>query len=73
MLNLCIFIFIVYAVSYSAKEIIFGNNTKRRAINSKASQKRKIAVTKQTIHKNNITAIRAGRLEKSKRPIFLQM
>ena len=43
MLNLCVFIFVIYAVSFSARAILFGNNRKRRAVaySSASSQKRK--------------------------------
>lgn len=40
MLNLCVFIFIIYAVSYSVKVILFGNKgKKRRKAYSFAAQK----------------------------------
>lgn len=40
MLNLCIFIFILYAVSYSAKVILFGSKRKsRRTQTARTSQK----------------------------------
>ena len=71
MLNLCVFVFIIYAVSYSARAILFGNRRKRRkvAYRNTASQKRKVAVRKKASPKNNIIIIKSGRSEKSGRPV----
>ena len=69
MLNLCVFIFIIYAVSYSARVILFGNRRKRRKVAYHTSQKRKVAARKKASPKNNIILIKSGRLEKSRRPV----
>lgn len=38
MLNLCIFIFIIYAMSYSVKAILFGGRDKKRRKQSNAAR-----------------------------------
>ena len=80
MLNLCVFIFVVYAVSYSAKVILFGKASKRR---KKSYCSSKIATTstvissqRQKLSKPNIVKIKqtkAGRMGKSPvRPVLFQ-
>ena len=81
MLNLCVFIFVVYAVSYSAKAILFGKASKRR---KKSYCSSKIATTstvissqRQKLSKPNIVKIKqtkAGRMGKSPvRPVLISV
>ena len=78
MLNLCVFIFVIYAVSYSAKVILFGKSGKKQkkayctarsatAVKNTAPQRRKRS-------KPNIVKIRqtkAGRMGKAPvRPVL---
>lgn len=80
MLNLCVFIFVVYAVSYSAKAILFGKLGKKQkkayctarsatAVKNTTPQRRKLS-------KPNIVKIKqtkAGRMGKSPvRPVLFQ-
>ncbi|WP_294468004.1 hypothetical protein [uncultured Ruminococcus sp.] len=79
MLNLCVFIFVIYAVSYSAKVILFGKSGKKQK-KAYCSAKRATAqasITNQP-HKHrkpNVVKIRqtkAGRMGKAPvRPVAL--
>ena len=53
MLNLCVFIFVIYAVSYSAKAILFGKTIKK--------QKKGYCAARNTTDKTNITPQRCKR------------
>ncbi len=78
MLNLCVFIFIIYAVGYSTRTILFGDNSQKRskaycnsgamrrktAVSKKASVQRKPTV-KTAKRKNNI--IKFNKTKKSGR------
>lgn len=62
MLNLCVFIFIIYAVNYSAKVILFGNKReKRRKAYSVATQKPIRQTTPS--RKNNVISINQGKIK----------
>ncbi|MCI2112573.1 hypothetical protein [Ruminococcus sp.] len=72
MLNLCVFIFVIYAVSYSAKVILFGKSGRKRK-KAYCSAKRATAqasITNQS-HKHRkpsvvkIRQTKAGRMGKS--------
>ena len=78
MLNLCVFIFVIYAVSYSAKVILFGKSGRKR---KKAYYSAKRATAQASIsnqsrkHRNpNVVKIRqakAGRMGKAPvRPVI---
>lgn len=79
MLNLCVFVFIIYAVSYSAKVILFGRkvkNQKRVCCSVRNITSDMKTTPKQRKHnKPNIVKIRqtkAGRKGKSSlRPAFI--
>lgn len=81
MLNLCVFIFVIYAVSYSAKVILFGQSGKKHrkacysarsatAVKNTTPQRRKRS-------KPNIVKIKqtkAGRMGKSPvRPVLISV
>ncbi|MGN0491031.1 hypothetical protein [Ruminococcus sp.] len=79
MLNLCVFIFVIYAVSYSAKVILFGQSGRKR---TKAYCSAKRATAQANIsnqphkrRKQNVVKIRqtkAGRMGKAPvRPVVL--
>ena len=53
MLNLCVFIFVIYAVSYSAKAILLGKSSKK--------QKKGYCAARNTTDKTNITPQRCKR------------
>ena len=58
MLNLCVFIFIVYAASYSAKVILFGNKRQqRRKSYSFASSAHRTYRQNISKRKNNVISI----------------
>lgn len=79
MLNFCVFIFVIYAVSYSAKVILFGKagrERKRAYCSSKtATTSTVISSQRQKRSKPNIVKIKqtkAGRMGKSPvRPVIL--
>ena len=79
MLNLCVFIFVFYAVSYSAKAILFGKSGKKqkKAYCSARSTTAKTNITPQRrkLSKPNIVKIKqtkSGRMGKTPvRPVIL--
>ncbi|GEM_PF-3957181 len=79
MLNLCVFIFVIYAVSYSAKVILFGKSGKKQK-KAYCSAKRATAQASKATqpHKHRkpnavqIRQTKAGRMGKAPvRPVFL--
>lgn len=80
MLNLCVFIFVIYAVSYSAKVILFGKSSKKRkrayCSARNATAKTTIATKQRKRSKPNVVKIRqtkSGRMGKTPvRPLFLK-
>lgn len=79
MLNLCVFIFVIYAVSYSAKVILFGKSGKKQrkayCTARNATAKTNIKPQRRKRSEPNIVKIRqtkAGRMGKSPvRPVAL--
>ncbi|MGN1433632.1 MAG: hypothetical protein ACI4XI_08020 [Ruminococcus sp.] len=79
MLNLCVFIFIIYAVSYSAKVILFGKSgrkSKKAYCSAKrATAQASISTKPHKRRKPNVVKIRqtkAGRMGKAPvRPVAL--
>ena len=81
MLNLCVFIFVVYAVSYSAKAILFGKLGKKQkkayctARNAKVQTN--ITPQRRKLSKPNIVKIKqtkSGRMGKSPvRPVLISV
>ena len=68
MLNLCIFIFIVYAVSYSAKVILFGTKRQqRRKSYSVATSAHKTTRQNTSKRKNNVILINTKQSKKTGR------
>ena len=81
MLNLCVFIFVIYAVSYSAKAILFGKSGKKqkKAYCSARSTTAKTNITPQRRKRSNpnivkIKQTKAGRMGKSPvRPVLISV
>ncbi|MBQ7794246.1 MAG: hypothetical protein IJ366_06990 [Clostridia bacterium] len=71
MLNLCVFIFIIYAVSYSAKVILFGSKIKKRRQAYRVAAQKPIRQAgpsrKSNVIQINQSKIKTGR--KGKRPL----
>lgn len=80
MLNLCVFIFVIYAVSYSAKAILFRKSGKKqkKAYCSARSTTAKTNITPQRRKRSNpnivkIKQTKSGRMGKSPvRPVLFQ-
>ena len=81
MLNLCVFIFVIYAVSYSAKAILFGKLGKKQikayCTARSATAKTNIKPQRRKRSKPNIVKIKqtkAGRMGKSPvRPVLISV
>ena len=79
MLNLCVFIFVIYAVGYSAKVILFGKSGKKQKkayCSTKHSKAEANTVQQQRRRKNpsvvKIRKTKAGRMGKAPvRPVIL--
>lgn len=81
MLNLCVFIFVIYAVSYSAKTILFGKSGKKQkkaycAARSATAVKNTTPQRRKRSNPNivNIRQTKAGRMGKSPvRPVLISV
>ena len=81
MLNLCVFIFVIYAVSYSAKAILFGKLGKKQkkayCTARSATAKTNTTPQRRKLSKPNIVKIRqtkSGRMGKSPvRPVLISV
>ncbi|MCI6616050.1 hypothetical protein [Ruminococcus sp.] len=81
MLNLCFFIFVIYAVSYSTKAILFGKSGKKQikayCTARSATAKTNIKPQRRKRSKQNIVKIRqikSGRMGKSPvRPVLISV
>ena len=81
MLNLCVFIFVIYAVSYSAKVILFGKSSKKQkkgyCTARNATVQTNIKPQRRKHSKPNIVKIKqtkSGRMGKSPvRPVLISV